>query len=53
MSIFSFAAQGGTAEDDAAYAVAVTDSGGVVLAGYTQGDWTARNRGGNDFAAVM
>lgn len=47
------AAQGGTMEDDSASAVSVTESGDVVLAGYTSGNWTTQNLGGSDFAAVM
>lgn len=46
-------AQGGTTADDAAHAVAVTENGDVVLAGYTRGDWTTQNLGGSDFAVVM
>ena len=40
-------------EHDEVSAVAVTESGDVVLAGYTRGDWTKRNLGGSDFAVVM
>lgn len=47
------AAQGGTVEDDEAYAVTVTEGGDVVLAGYTRGDWTTQNLGHKDFAVVM
>lgn len=45
-------AQGGTVEDDGANGVAVTESGDIVLAGYTSGDWTKEIGGGMDFAAV-
>lgn len=40
-------------EDDEVSAVAVTESGDIVLAGYTKGDWTTQNLGGRDFAVVM
>eukprot|EP00752_Nemacystus_decipiens_P006269 g5653.t1 len=44
--------QGGTVEDDEAFGVAVTESGDIVLAGYTEGSWTMESLGGKDFAAV-
>lgn len=45
--------QGGTSLDDAGFAVAVLESGGIVIAGLTDGSWNSSNAGGWDLMMLQ
>lgn len=45
--------QGGTSSDDGLYGASVLESGDIIMAGYTFGDWTSSNSGDEDLVMLQ